>query len=100
MAWYANRKSGQVENLVSCLGWALVSLSGCNPPACALCRFNSCPTHFQEPTNVAARPETRMLRAGGERAHPDIENGPAFGNSQVVEPVYTQISEGWASKEA
>src|SRR5262245_44382579 len=27
------------------VGWALASLRGCNPRACGLCRFNSCPTH-------------------------------------------------------
>src|SRR5262245_3915633 len=31
--------------LCACVGWALASLSGCNPPAETLCRFNSCPTH-------------------------------------------------------
>jgi len=31
--------------LLTCAGWALASLSGCNPPAFELCRFNSCPAH-------------------------------------------------------
>src|SRR5262245_14943815 len=31
--------------LLTCVGWALASLSGCNPPASGLCRFNSCPAH-------------------------------------------------------
>jgi hypothetical protein len=56
-ARYANRQSGQAQTLVidcgfnshpcywKCVGWALASLSGCNPPAETLCRFNSCPTH-------------------------------------------------------
>ncbi len=29
----------------TCVGWALASLSGCNPPAFELWRFNSVPTH-------------------------------------------------------
>ena len=33
--------------LLTCVGWALASLSGCNPPAFGLCRFNSCPAHFR-----------------------------------------------------
>ena len=28
-----------------CVGWALASLSGRNPPVFRLCRFNSCPAH-------------------------------------------------------
>ena len=34
-----------------CVGCVLVSLSGCNPSAFGLCRFNSCPTRFKsQPT--------------------------------------------------
>ena len=35
---------GDAETL--CVGWALARLSGCNPPAFGLCRFDSCPAHF------------------------------------------------------
>ena len=60
IARYANWKSGQTQNLVNlrvrlppellaitCVGWALASSSGCNPPVLGLCRFNSCPTHWK-----------------------------------------------------
>jgi hypothetical protein len=57
-AWYANRQSGGPQTSVlvgstptratrsSRVGWALVSPSGCNPPAFGLWRFNSVPTHW------------------------------------------------------
>jgi hypothetical protein len=65
-ARYANRQSGHdhaargarnlgdlsvrlrpapLEQRTACVGWALASSSGCNPPAFGLCRFNSCPAH-------------------------------------------------------
>jgi hypothetical protein len=34
-----------LEQRTTCVGWALASSSGCNPPAFGLCRFNSCPAH-------------------------------------------------------
>ena len=34
-----------LEEQITCVGWALASSSGRNPPAFGLCRFNSCPTH-------------------------------------------------------
>src|SRR5262249_17462532 len=49
--------------LKTCVGWALASLSGCNPPAFTLCRFNSCPTHWLvrstsgEVAGLSSRPE-------------------------------------------
>jgi hypothetical protein len=39
----------------SCVGWALASLSGCNPPAFTLCRFNSCPTHWTARSSIGLR---------------------------------------------
>jgi hypothetical protein len=64
-ARYANRPSGQAQTLVSagsnparaiaigggsrnhpCVGWALASPGGCNPPAFGPWRFNSVPTHL------------------------------------------------------
>ena len=58
LARYANWQSGEAQNFVidcgfdshpcysiGCVGWALASPSGRNPPACWLCRFNSCPAH-------------------------------------------------------
>jgi hypothetical protein len=65
-ARYANRQSGHdhaargarnlgdlsvrlrpapLEQRTACVGWALASSSGRNPPAFGLCRFNSCPAH-------------------------------------------------------
>jgi hypothetical protein len=58
-ARYANRQSGEAQTFVTCgfdshschysqeirVGWALARPSGCNPPACRQCRFDSCPTH-------------------------------------------------------
>jgi hypothetical protein len=59
-ARYANRQSGEAQTFVTCgfdshschysqeirVGWALACPSGCNPPACRQCRFDSCPTHW------------------------------------------------------
>ena len=34
-----------LNEVIDCVGWALASLGGRNPPAFGHCRFNSCPTH-------------------------------------------------------
>ena len=60
IARYANWQSGEAQTFApvgstptratsTCVGWALASLSGCNPPASGLCRFNSCPSHSHGP---------------------------------------------------
>ena len=54
------RPSG--EQKTTCVGWALASPSGCNPPAFELWRFNSVPTHLCE----------RMRDEGG-RMNPEEE---------------------------
>ena len=59
MARYANRQSDEAQTFMIvqvrllpaslnqiCVGWALASLSGRNPPAFGLWRFDSVPTHF------------------------------------------------------
>ena len=59
MARYANRQSDEAQTFMivqvrllpaslnqRCVGWALASLSGRNPPAFGLWRFDSVPTHF------------------------------------------------------
>ena len=59
MARYANWQSGEAQTFMIvqvrllpaslnqiCVGWALASLSGRNPPAFGLWRFDSVPTHF------------------------------------------------------
>ena len=59
MAWYANWQSDGFQTSVvvgstpsratetTCVGWALASPSGCNPPAFGLWRFDSVPAHSQ-----------------------------------------------------
>ena len=56
--------------LRTCAGWALVSLSGCNPPAFGLCRFNSCPAHFRHGPFVYRHrmPDPRSGEAGSTPA--------------------------------
>ena len=59
MARYANWQSDEAQTFMivqvrllpaslnqRCVGWALASLSGRNPPAFGLWRFDSVPTHF------------------------------------------------------
>jgi hypothetical protein len=73
-----------------CVGRALASLSGCNPPAFSLCRFNSCPTHCW-PVRLSVRGH-RPLKPGGWVRFP-------YGLliDQVVEQVDTRRSERRAS---
>ena len=54
----------------TCVGWALASLSGCNPPAFGLCRFNSFPAHFRHGPFVYRHrmPDPRSGEAGSTPA--------------------------------
>src|SRR5262245_29265312 len=53
------------------VGWALASLSGCNPPADLLCRFNSCPTHSY---TFGVRIQSSELQLNAETRHSEFRN--------------------------
>ncbi len=60
----------RLRHLKPCVGWASASLSGCNPPAFGLCRFNSCPAHFRHGPFVYRHriPDPRSGEAGSTPA--------------------------------
>ena len=65
-SWSVGSTPTRVTNFI-CVGWALASLSGCNPPAFGLWRFNSVPTHSQTtwPVRLAVQDAGPSSRRGG-----------------------------------
>jgi hypothetical protein len=63
-----------------CVGWALASLSGCNPPAFTLCRFNSCPTHWTARSSIGMR--TPASQAGEMGSIPIRATRPSGGTGR------------------
>ena len=108
-ARYANWPSGQVQNLViegsnpsramiadnktfPCVGWALASPGGRNPPAFELWRFNSVPTHSdRRPVRLAAG---HLVLSQERRVR--LPHGLLFDPDRVAELVDARASEARA----
>ena len=124
LARYANRQSDEAQTFMIvqvrllpasldqiCVGWALASLSGRNPPAFGLWRFDSVPTHFSprrgamlvfavslssSPTRVRFPSASLERRCGGTGRHATLRTSCPAGVGVRISPSSLNHC-GWAS---